>query len=555
MFLLITTLFGFHGVISNDTTWSDTAYLTGDVLVEDGVTLIIAPGTVVLYADNCEWDTAWSFNDKEHPRGIKWAIDLIVEGNLKAIGMINDSIYLSEFEGFYGPGNVIFVRGVDSLAYCNITIGQGELGALFGWGYPGMAFSNVEVSISRSLFNDGYGIWGENAIIDVNNTEFRNIYASMYCEYGCAGTGHLLKLEGGDLYLDSCSIFNTDILLGGVIMASNLDSCVVKNTVVKGAHGYGTRDAPPPTGADDAGGCECINCQYVEIVNCTFDLIRGGDGDAGAGVGRHGGDGFGIYFKDCLAGYVIDNYILHIFAGNGGSAYSCGGSGGDAIGIKIRNCSNFSIEGNSISNLSGGQGGSGGDLDGNDGTPRPLLCYNSSPEITRNEFNSKGRYIYIDSTSQPVIGGASDKGNRFLNAVARDYVIYNGSPYDIDATWNFWQTGPDMIDSLIFDYYDDPTKGIVHYDNFTDVEEKESPTQPFALRSNLVKDVLHISLSGSYTQEAVDLALFDASGRRVLSRTIQESQASIDVSGFPRGVYFVSVKIGERQVTKKVVIR
>jgi len=563
MFLLVLSLFGFHGVISNDTTWSDTAYLTGDVLVENGVTLTIAPGTVVLYADNCKWDTAWSFNDKEHPRGIKWAIDLIVEGNLKAIGMINDSIYLSEFEGFYGPSNVIFVRGVDSLAYCNITVGQGELGALFGWGYPGMAFSNVEVSISRSLFNDGYGIWGENAIIDVNNTEFRNIYASMYCEYGCAGTGHLLKLEGGDLYLDSCSIFNTDILLGSVIMASNLDSCVVKNTVVRGAYGYGTGDAPPPTGADDACGCECINCQYVEIVNCTFDLIRGGNGDAGAGVGRDGGDAFGICLKDCVAGYVIDNYILHIFAGNGGSAHSIGGNGGDAIGIKIRNCSNFSIEGNSISNLSGGSGSSGGDWDGNDGTPRPLLCYNSSPEFTRNEFNSAGRYIYIDSTSQPVIGGASDKGNRFLNLTDKeDYVIYNNSPNDINAMYNFWQTGPDMIDSLIFDYYDDPTKGIVHYDHYTDVEEKKSPTQPFALRSNLVKDVLHVSLSRESTGGLVQLALFDASGRRVHSQSISGSQAAIDVSGLPRGIYFISARIGESKpvtpvtrVTRKVIIR
>lgn len=71
MFLLATILFGFYGIIENDTIWSDTAYLTGDVLVEDGVTLTIAPGTVVFYADNCEWDTAWFFNDKEHPRGIR----------------------------------------------------------------------------------------------------------------------------------------------------------------------------------------------------------------------------------------------------------------------------------------------------------------------------------------------------------------------------------------------------------------------------------------------------------------------------------------------------
>lgn len=59
MYFLILTLFGFYGIISNDTTWSDTAYLTGDILVKAGVTLTIAPGTIVLYADTCEWDTEW----------------------------------------------------------------------------------------------------------------------------------------------------------------------------------------------------------------------------------------------------------------------------------------------------------------------------------------------------------------------------------------------------------------------------------------------------------------------------------------------------------------
>lgn len=471
------------------------------------------------------------------------------------MGMINDSIYLSEFERFSGPGNIILVGGVDSLAYCNITIGEGELGALFGWGYPGMAFSNVEVSISHSLFNDGYGIWGENAIIDVNNTKFRNIWASMYCEYGCAGTGHLLKLEGGDLYFDSCSIVNTDILLGSVMMASNLDSCVVKNTVVKGAHGYGTGDSPPPTGADDAGSCECINCQYVEIVNCTFDSIRGGDGDAGAGVGRDGGDGFGIYLRGCSSVLVKGNSISDIGGGSGGSSIY-GGSGGDAIGIYLENCDQVTIDENRVSNLWKGSGGSGEDWDGNDGTPRPLLCYNSSPEFTRNEFNSAGIYIYIDSTSQPIIGGAPSAANRFLNlGTKQDYVIYNDSPYDIDATWNFWETSSSMIDSLIFDYYDDPAKGIVHYDHFTDVGEKESPTELFVLRSNLVKNILHVSLSRGSTGGLVQLALFDASGRKVYSKLVSEPEIDIDVSRFPRGVYFFTAQIGDsRRVIRRVII-
>lgn len=55
--------------------------------------------------------------------------------------------------------------------------------------------------------------------------------------------------------------------------------------------------------------------------------------------------------------------------------------------------------------------------------------------------------------------------------------------------------------------------------------------------------------------EEVSLDFFDALGRRILSRTIQESQSSIDVSEFPQGVYFISVRIEEREHSiRKVII-
>ncbi len=57
-------------------------------------------------------------------------------------------------------------------------------------------------------------------------------------------------------------------------------------------------------------------------------------------------------------------------------------------------------------------------------------------------------------------------------------------------------------------------------------------------------------------REELQLDIFDVTGRRVLSRTIQESQASIDVSEFPRGVYFVSVRVREsKPLLRKVIIR
>ena len=302
-------------------------------------------------------------------------------------------------------------------------------------------------------------------------------------------------------------------------------------------------------GGGDAGGCDCDNCQYVEIVNCTFESISGGMDSGGMGDGGNGGDGFGIYLNGCFNVLVTGNGISVISGADGGDSYGSGGNGGDAIGIYLKNCSVVTVDGNRISNLRGGSRGYGDWFDGSDGIPRPLVCFNSSPTIINNEFKSEGIYVYIDSTSQPIIGGAPGNGNVFIKN--EGYVIYNDSPYDIDATWNFWETGPDMIDSLIFGYYDDPTKGIVHYDHYTDVEERES-RQQFTLSSNLVHDVLYVSFP--YDSPA-SLEFFDAAGRRVHSEVLSGSKTEVDVSSFPRGVYFVIAQIGERQVTKKVVIR
>ncbi len=493
MFLLITTLFGFHGVISNDTTWSDTVYLTGDVLVENGATLTISPGTVVLYADSCEWDTVdtW-YND----------IDIHIKGNLRAIGLEQDSI-LFRHEDQYGwdVGWILMESGWDSLAFCSILA------------YGSFNCDNVILSITNSRIDGRGGVRGEESNFTITSCFF--------CETLWQG----VQLSGGDLNVDNCTFENiseisefTSHKLGAVLVGMGLESCTINNTTIFNARGrYGIIASEDGT---DVAACGLFKCENVEIVNCIFDSIEGGGGAPSTSYTwpGGGGDGYGIYLEDCHDVTIDANKITRVFGGQGGENYETGERAPD-------------------------------------GAPRPLVLYNSSPRITNNEFNSKGRYIYIDSTSQPVIGGAPDKGNRFLNAAARDYVIYNGSPYDIDATWNFWQTGPSMIDSLIFDYYDDPTKGIIHYDHSTDVEEKKSPTQPFALRSNLVKDVLHVSLSRGSTGGLVQLALFDASGRRVHSQSISGSQAAIDVSGLPRGVYFVIAQIGERQVTKKVVIR
>jgi hypothetical protein len=284
-------------------------------------------------------------------------------------------------------------------------------------------------------------------------------------------------------------------------------------------------------------------------------VLIGLDGDSGPGIGGSGGSVYGVYLYNCSDAQVLENKIAGMIGGDGADGSYSGGNGGNATGIFLSNCANAIINGNLIAGICAGYPGYGYENgEALAGVARSVIGYNSNPKITHNEFSSAGIHIYIDLTSQPIIGGAEGQGNRFLNAAAKDYVIYNASPNDIDATWNFWECPPSLIDSLIYDYYDDSTKGIVHYDNSTDVEE-EPVTQPPTLGSNLVNDVLHVSLSRDCAGAEPRLSLFDASGRRVLDQAIRKAQTSIDVSYLPQGVYFISVRPGEREHSiQKVII-
>lgn len=489
MFLLFVNLFGFHGIIESDTTWSDTAYLTGDVWVNTGVTLTISPGTVVLYADSCEWDTTWYAEGESYRRTEEERIDLIVEGNLKAIGNELDSICFRPLdENQKGRGVMILTKGLDSLGYCSIPID-----CSYEWSFhPYMFVENSVAEISNCLFVKGTGIEGVSSRIFLRQCDFDSIFT------------HPVRLKGGLLKIESCSFVGTCSVggymsWGGVVEAIELDTCVVDAITVSEVEGYRSR-----LYGGNAAGCLCSGCKYVEITNSTFEYIEGGRGETGAGRCGFGGDGCGLYFEDCDYVLARNNIVDHIRGGWGEENIEDPGRGGDGIGVYIKGCADVSIDSNQIYSVYGGVGEFG-----TDGTSYPLLCLNSDPDITNNEFKSVGIHIYIDSTSQPIIGGAEGDGNRFLNlADKEDYVIYNNSPNDINAMYNFWQTGPDMIDSLIYDYYDDPTKGIVHYDNFTDVEERES-RQQFTLSSNLVHDVLYVSFP--YDSPA-SLEFFDAAG-------------------------------------------
>ncbi|MBN2378848.1 T9SS type A sorting domain-containing protein [candidate division WOR-3 bacterium] len=463
-------------------------------------------------------------------------IDICIEGTLRAIGAVNDSILFRHYEDNpWHIGGLFIHNNLDSLCYCSLLGGWGNRLSIIAY--------NSELWASNSRFEETGGISGNKANFHLTQCEFLNMIPQG------------VKLDTGKLYVDDCSFirifieFSGYYEFGGIIHCENLDTCSVTNSEITEAGGGWTTWE-----GFCAAGLNCVNCFYVEFTNSIINDLRGGDGDSGPGVGGSGGDGCGVYLEHCDKILVRNNELDGIGGGDGEWASMYGGNGGWGFGVYLRDCDNALVEMNQISRIWGGSPGCGPEGDGYPGKPLPLVCTNSSPQITNNEFNSPGRYISIDGTSQPVIGGSEGNGNRFLNASDRDYVIYNNSYYDIDATWNFWECGTDMIDSLIFDYYDDPTKGIVYYDNATDVEEEAEPAkEAVTLSSNIVDDVLHVQFSLPQGQTA-KLDIIDVAGRKAHSEIVTGMTAEVDLSSLSAGVYFVKTGIGEREVVKKKIV-
>lgn len=69
-----------------------------------------------------------------------------------------------------------------------------------------------------------------------------------------------------------------------------------------------------------------------------------------------------------------------------------------------------------------------------------------------------------------------------------------------------------------------------------------------------VHDILNVSLAYSFG-ETITLELYDVIGCCVLRTTVQSPRMSIDVSHLERGVYFVSVVMGESErLTRRVIV-
>lgn len=121
-----------EGVVTKDTTWSGEVLVVGDVLVPEGVTLTVAPGTKVMFQA--------SESTKIEPMYISMQTELMVRGSLRAEGAKDRPISFmpapedmntkrperGDWGGiiFDGPGS-----GRSALSYAKLTMAETAISA------------------------------------------------------------------------------------------------------------------------------------------------------------------------------------------------------------------------------------------------------------------------------------------------------------------------------------------------------------------------------------------------------------------------------------------
>jgi hypothetical protein len=72
---------------------------------------------------------------------------------------------------------------------------------------------------------------------------------------------------------------------------------------------------------------------------------------------------------------------------------------------------------------------------------------------------------------------------------------------------------------------------------------------------NPTKDILNINL-GSITETNYTLSLIDINGKEVLNNTVQNPKLieSISVANLSKGIYLGVLNVGDKRITKKVII-
>jgi hypothetical protein len=143
-----------------------------------------------------------------------------------------------------------------------------------------------------------------------------------------------------------------------------------------------------------------------------------------------------------------------------------------------------------------------------------------------------------------VTGFAYDTTNRIFYVTQTDFFSFSsGRVYD---------RGGNRTDTLQVGFSPEVVR--IFYDQFVGIEAQKRENQiSFELYPNPAKNFISIELDEGF--EAQHLRLFDRQGRLVREERLKANSKQIDLSGQPKGLYFLELLADQQRLTKAFIIQ
>jgi len=507
--------------------------VTGSLLVEDPDSLILEPGTTLLFHSGTE---------------------LMINGYLSANGTESDSIRFTSYPGENWDG-IYFQSGTPNpiINYCLIenSVSRGII-----YNVTSGTISNSLIRNNYSIYDVGGGIYAYHSTLNINNTLFENNeYEKGSSNFAYPGGGAIFSYDGYSLNLNNC-IFRNNISshYGGAVGVRGtelyVESCLFEeNTALYG------------------GALSVVSGTVLTDVKLTDSHIVDNSASSGGG---------GIYIFGCRG--EISNSVISGNNWTGIYAYSCGSikmanlniynNGSDGIYIKPYDTVSYPPY---ISNcIISDNTGNGIECD----TSVPEIIYNDVWNNTSGNFRNCGDYVGVAVTTN-VNGDPCDSYNNismdplYLDAWNGDFILTENSPCidagtntidgytfpvaDCAGNYRIWDgdgNGSEIVDMGAYEY--GASVGIeeqsIEIQDFTLYQNYPNPFNPVTTISYALANSAHVELSVYNLNGQLVKSLFE--GKQVKGM----HKAEFNGADLTSGVYIFSLKADGKTVQSKKMI-
>jgi len=478
------------GIISANTTWaaSGNPYnVTGNVMVNTGVTLTIEPGVIVkfdklkslqvngeLVARGTSNNNITFTSSSTPPAAGDWgyiffsdvSTDAVfdAQGNYISGSVLEYCIVEYAGSGTNSLGAIQLTSAYPFINYC--TIRNNNISGIYASGLTeelkitNNTISNNTRAADDMLGNDGgAGIYVSGGTVTISN----NTFSSNSITYHGVGGGIFTK-DGNPIITNNTFINNSAAYDGGALYVQNAtDAIITHNTIIgntaQGTGGiytlWGTATITDNIIYNNTGGMVI----YYGGATINNNIITGNmAGDGGGGIHIRG------------AAATISNNVISNNSVSSNPYYSYGG-GGILLGEYYTGMSVIitknSIVNNTAENVAA--------VDYNisySGSYNENFTYNT---IAGNKSTSSDTTYTIRMAYLPPI----HYNNIFNNTAKYELYNTNGNSTTLDAKNNWWGTTVDaQIADKIFDWMEDASVGIVNYSSYLTALDTSAPVSP-----------------------------------------------------------------------------